>query len=528
MQMRLAPKGLLTALGLTVSLVGCAATESPDQQNSPVNNGFGDSGYLTPEAGTWVVPPGGGDASYVGGGDTGVGPEIIGGATGLALPPEVCTVLQKNACMACHSTPQASNAPMPLQMRDHFAINAKDGTSLAQRVLARITDTTAPMPPKSTNKTVSAADVATLRTWINGGMQGVQGAPCVEPARAITDIGSDETPSWAMRGWPTDPKECDYIMTLGAHGAAGTPVDKDQSGFVVPDIDTHYHCFYEKVPWGNEPVQAIAMRARLETPEDKALVHHFVVGGVEPLNNTVAGARPSGPGDHKPCQNPNGATMAIWAPGAINPLSYPEDVGVKLPSGDSYIELQIHYNNPKRLLPDSARTSKARYDICVTKKLRPQTAGVFWLGFENAFADTLFSGHENRVLNEKPGLTAVGSCEAKTKGRILSIMPHMHEQGIQGKFEVIRKSTGMPQSIVDDAFDFMDQKSYFRENLQVEQGDRVRTTCKYKASVHFGFGSADEMCFFYTLAYPIQLFQAGPLEKGVVGGDLACAGGFGG
>jgi hypothetical protein len=43
--------------------------------------------------------------------------------------------------------------------------------------------------------------------------------------------------------------------------------------------------------------------------------------------------------------------------------------------------------------------------------------------------------------------------------------------------------------------------------------------------VSFGFASQWEMCFFYTLAYPIEVFMADPLagEKGIVGGDLACA-----
>jgi len=47
---------------------------------------------------------------------------------------------------------------------------------------------------------------------------------------------------------------------------------------------------------------------------------------------------------------------------------------------------------------------------------------------------------------------------------------------------------------------------------------------RWYAAVSFGFASQWEMCFFYTLAYPIEVFKAGAFEKGIVGGDLACAG----
>lgn len=510
------------ALGWVVSLgFGCAASENPDQATSAVNGG-GDAALYSDSG--WTGLSGGGDAGYAPG-SGGTGPDQPG-LTGLTVPPEVCTVLQKNACMSCHSTPQAGGAPMPLQTKDHFAGTAKDGSSLAQKVLARMQDATAPMPPKSTGKGLpAAADVEVLKSWMAGGMQGVQGAPCVESARPITDIGPDEIPDWSSRGWPEG--ECDYVITLGAHGDRTKAFKDDPTPYPIPAGPTHYECFWQQVPEWDGPVQAIGMRARIETPEDKELVHHFVVSGVEPWNVSVAGARPDLglPGDHKPCDNPNGQTMGIWAPGGLNPLSYPQDVGVKLPGPGSFIELQIHYNNP---LLKAGRGSRAQYDICVTKKPRPQTAGVFWLGYENTGWETLaFGGNVTSPLDNKGNGVAMGSCAAKAKGRILSIMPHMHERGIHAKLEVVRKD-GTVQTAMDDAFDFQDQRSYFRQNLWVEPGDTVRTTCKWKQpGVHFGFASADEMCFFYTLAYPLEVFKAGPTEKGFAGGDLACAGGLG-
>lgn len=513
------------ALGLVASLgIGCAATENPDQQDSPVNSGKGDaatagdaySPWTTPdatlnEAGVWVVPDG-------------VNP---GTPTGLTVPPEVCTVLQRNGCTSCHSTPQAGGAPFPLQTAAHFAVKGEGGATLAERAVVRMQLAERPMPPKSTNRNLAAAaDVEVLKSWIAAGAMGVQGAPCAEPAPGSNnqDLGDAGIPGWAQRGWP---EKCDHVITVAAHDNRNMESDKDPTGYLIPNKETSYECFWQKMPAGiSANAQAVAMRAVIEAPEDKELVHHFVVSGVEPWNQTVAGARPDTGllGDHKPCDNPNGSTMGIWAPGGQNPLTYPEDVGVKLPPQGSYIELQIHFNNPK--LRAGVR-SKAKYEICVSNTPKPNTAGVFWLGYENAGWETVtFGTNVTSPLDNKGGGVSMGSCEAKTKGRILAIMPHMHEQGIHGKFEVVRKS-GTVQTVMDDAFDFTDQKSYFRENIQVEPGDKMRTTCKFKKSVRFGFGSQDEMCFFYTLAYPLEVFKAGATEKGFVGGDLACAGGLG-
>ena len=63
------------------------------------------------------------------------------------------------------------------------------------------------------------------------------------------------------------------------------------------------------------------------------------------------------------------------------------------------------------------RLSKARYDICVTKKLKPNEAGVVWFGYENTFLETLLAGEEtgNRLDNQNNG-TAIGRAEVVVAG----------------------------------------------------------------------------------------------------------------
>ena len=101
----------------------------------------------------------------------------------------------------------------------------------------------------------------------------------------------------------------------------------------------------------------------------------------------------------------------------------------------------------------------------------------------------------------------------------------MHNRGRRSKVEIVRK-TGMTELIVDSPFDFTDEKSYFQNDLWLEPGDVVRSTCYWdKGPVYFGFASDAEMCFIYTLAYPVEAFMPTAAEKGFInsGGNLACA-----
>jgi hypothetical protein len=80
--------------------------------------------------------------------------------------------------------------------------------------------------------------------------------------------------------------------------------------------------------------------------------------------------------------------------------------------------------------------------------------------------------------------------------------------------------------IHDGPFDFSEQTAYTFDDLWLEQGETIQTTCTWdtKRKVVFGFASNEEMCFVYTLAYPIGALAGEGAEKGVVGGALNCAG----
>jgi hypothetical protein len=59
----------------------------------------------------------------------------------------------------------------------------------------------------------------------------------------------------------------------------------------------------------------------------------------------------------------------------------------------------------------------------------------------------------------------------------------------------------MPEVIHDKPFSFDDQR-YYVENTILMQGDTLTTTCTYSAPSTFGQSTNNEMCYFFSLAWP--------------------------
>jgi hypothetical protein len=168
------------------------------------------------------------------------------------------------------------------------------------------------------------------------------------------------------------------------------------------------------------------------------------------------------------------------------------------------------------------------FEICATSKMRPQEAAVHWLGYDNALLAIplapLGPDLQPQLDNNGDG-TATGSCKAKQRTRVLWFAPHMHELGKHAKIEIMRKN-GTVEKVHDRAFDFREQTAYFQPELWIEQGESLRTTCAWTKTrpIVFGFASDEEMCFVYTLSYPVGALAGQGAEQGVTGGMLNCAG----
>jgi hypothetical protein len=390
---------------------------------------------------------------------------------------------------------------------------------MSDQLLTRVQDAKAPMPPVTTMRPMlSAEHVTVLRKWVESGMPGTEGSAC-----EAVDAPTNNQPAWATQLWPES--ECEYVMTIGAHGTALTPLAEDPTAYEVPEVETSYHCFYEKVPWGDKQVQALATRVRVEG-DDKQIVHHTVLSALTGSTemSLFGGEAPGGAGDHHDCPNPSGLTVGGWGPGSQLQSTFPAEAGLLMPSGPSaYLELQVHYNNAK-----AGMKSRLSFDICATSKMRANTAGIHWLGYENAAAAVPLAalGPEAQpALDNQGGGVAIGHCKAKQRARVLTLWPHMHQLGKHAKVEVLRKD-GTRQLIHDRPFDFREQTGYPFDDLWIEQGESIQTTCTWdpKRKIVWGLGSTDEMCFVHALAYPIGALTGEGAEKGVVGGELNCAG----
>jgi len=136
---------------IAAAAAGCFVGEAPD---------FGAGGGPGASSGQ-SAGSGGGAAT---GGDGGAGSTTPDG-----LPCDVAQVLQ-SLCVSCHSNPPVGGAPMPLVTYADLTAPAKSDPSktVAQMCVVRMQSTTAPMPPAG-NTPPTAAQIATIQSWVNAG-----------------------------------------------------------------------------------------------------------------------------------------------------------------------------------------------------------------------------------------------------------------------------------------------------------------------------------------------------------------------
>lgn len=298
-----------------------------------------------------------------------------------------------------------------------------------------------------------------------------------------------ENPEAAPEGaWASD---CEQYYSFRAHGEAKV---NDTSKYKVPASSEYYESFFFSAPWGANEVQALEFRPRID---NKKIVHHWIVYGVATAsraNGTMQGS----PQQFLPTTVAGEAFINGWAPGGEK-MDLPSNVGLYIPSGEkATFRLEIHYNN----LAGGEAEDNSGVDFCVTTKKREQEAATHWLGTPN-FSIPAHSTHD-----------VVATCNPKiTSGpvHIISMSPHMHQTGVHAK-ATLKRADGSEFSMIDGPFSFADQKALkmpqdgSTDDLLINAGDSITTTCtfdnKTNANVGFGENTTDEMCFFYTTAWP--------------------------
>jgi mono/diheme cytochrome c family protein len=401
------------------------------------------------------------------------------------LPCGVQSILQQN-CVKCHAATPQYGAPMPLVSYADLLAPAVSQPSrkVYDLVLERIASDTRPMPPVP-NDRLSVDDRAALGAWVQGGTPKQD-----ELCRAIEQAAP---PATFLGVFPPE-ERCDVPIELHANGGAEQP-------FEVPQEDDHYECFYFRTP--QERVQLLGIAPLID---DSRVVHHWLLytnedGGLED------GTRETCNGIH-----PTATLLAGWAPGGPS-YGFPEGVGIEIPSGDdARFILEIHYNNVARRT-DARDRSGAR--LCGTRTPQPNVAAVHWLGTENIF---LLPGQSDAGSTCKPDLDQ--------PVHLLSITPHMHQLGVHSRV-VLNRADGNKEMLIDKPFDFNTQIAYETQTT-LQPGDSLTATCSWNNDrgglTRFGESTQDEMCYFFTLAYPAGSLDTGGnfLLPGVVGGVNKC------
>jgi cytochrome c551/c552 len=452
-----------------VTLWGCseAGDDSDSPKGDPLGRGSAPSSGTSGSAGKSANSGdpgdvGGGGSSPAGGNPaTAAGAPSTGGTRpttdGDALPCDIAALVSKS-CGTCHGASPQFGASFSLSRVSDFKSSPKGSTkTFGQRVLSRIVDDQRPMPPPP-NARLSDADVAKLKTWIEGGYAG--------------DACDSEPPSGGGGGGgsgPTEQPSDVKCYDITARASAGG--DK----YSVPTTPDLYQCFNWAAPWGNKKVQVVSASPIIDN--SKVLHHWILYNGAEAVTDGTNG---SCVGAH-----PTSAFITGWAPGG-EPMELPPDVGLRTEGGG--FTLELHYNNKD----GAGQLDASGARVCVTEKMRPNEAAVHWLGTQS--------------LNKT---TATGTCTpvATAPVTILSMSPHMHLQGRHMSTAVNRKGGGR-EMLLDKPFDFQTQISY-PVRATINPGDTLTTTCTYAMPTPFGQGTNQEMCYNFVMAYPAgQLAQA--------------------
>jgi hypothetical protein len=371
------------------------------------------------------------------------------------LPCDVDAVLARN-CRQCHGSPPSFGAPMPLLSLADLRADAKStqGKKVYEMVGARIHDDAAPMP-QAPNARLSAADTATLDSWI------AAGAPAGTVACGATDAGGGGGP---------EPLSCTPDQLI-----------RPTSKFAVTGTSDLYVCYGFDTD-ASQKRHVIAGAARID---NKAVVHHVLLYQAA----TAVSGTPTvcGAGGGKDWRLVTG-----WAPGGKN-FELPPEAGFAEEAGKTHWALQIHYNNAQGL---ANQLDESGYDLCTTDKLRANDADILATGTFD--------------INIPPRSTYETTCDLAFPEQfgtinVVSSWAHMHKLG---KAEYAKRVRGGVETTILDAptYDFSTGAGANAVKVDLASGDTVRTMCRWKnpgdTTVKFGEATSDEMCFAFLTYYP--------------------------
>jgi hypothetical protein len=178
-------------------------------------------------------------------------------------------------------------------------------------------------------------------------------------------------------------------------------------------------------------------------------------------------------------------------------LMFPGGVAIKL-IGGQFINLNLHLFNASDV-PISGNTMIQVKTIAKADVVHE--------------ADMVFAGTMNiNIPSDNMPHTTTGGCNAPGEWNVFTLWPHMHQFATHQKL-VITPTGGPPETVLDDAYAFAEQRNYPMAVKKIAANTRIDTTCTFVnnsgAPVTFGDSSNQEMCFTGMYKYPAggNLFQ---------------------
>lgn len=493
-----------SACAIVLSL-GCGAGESSGGATGadiPVGGTPGTGSGAAPGSSP-VVGTGAGGSGAVGSGSSGsgaigngsgtIGGDTPGGASPTSgnLPCDVATIINDH-CATCHAETPKFNAPMSLVRADDWIADAPVSDEPVRAAAARRINAegAARMPPPGTVEALEPGELATLNAWLEGGAAPVAEG-CAIGGGAAPGAGTGEllerptttgTVLGPYVGWDEDGIECYPFVTYQPGGA-----DKSTPYRVGTAVD-QYMGFGFRPPWEGTRY----VRAFRSVIDNEQVLHHWILFE-EP--SVADGSVTEILGAH-----PGGQMLHGWAPGGSD-LYFTPDLGIRMDSSTSYL-LEVHYNSN-----DPNALDASGLEICVTATPPENEAIISWLGTD--------------LIN---GTSATGTCRPRADEpiHIVAGTPHMHLKGANMRV-VVEREGGGSEVVHDEPFSFENQRGY-AEDIVINPGDSITTTCTYNSPATFGKGTNEEMCYWFALAYPAGALADGGFIGTLTHGANACLG----
>jgi len=369
----------------------------------------------------------------------------------------------------------AVGAAVDSAVRDSSVSDASPASDAAQSD-AGAADSAAPMDSggpvqdsgqnmDATSPDAASSDAGDAASQDGAVQDGAAGDGSADAAQDATADGSTDAGNWPVPG-------CDESYRFVARTSSG--------GRYQVAGGSNFATFTFDAPWNNQQVQAIAFRLVLDNGQ--------VVKRVR-LEN-------AGTGD----------VLTHFAAGDDDRTLLPSNVGMSLPTGMRSLRLAVRYVNTT----GGNRSDASGVDVCVVRQTRLRST--------LAAVTKSFLTVPPVIPANATNMTVTSVCNVNNVQPVYlaSAGPYAHEYGVWAKFTVT-KENGTEIDMHHQAYDF-DARSVFpfTDEVMIEQGDRVTTTCVFTNPTDDDLPAAsggetlEGLCANLALYYPAGVLTCTP------------------